>query len=285
MGATEVSLISTSDANEPFRPDFVAHMERAAALSGAELRWHSGQWVAELRHGGRRRLVVGYHFPLNDAASALIATDKVAASVLLTSDGVPNVPHRLLRPRPDRRAAETAAGVPLPLVIKPLSASGGRDVHRASTRLELTDVLASLTTRYTALAVCPWVPIGHEYRVVVLDDRLELAFEKRPADRAAKEPGSMGSTSEWRHNLKFGATAVLLTDPDLCGALGDLAGRAMRSLGLVFGSVDIVATDGGDLTVIEVNSGVCLERFSRQSQECHAAAERVYAAAVAACVS
>ncbi|HEY3480685.1 MAG TPA: hypothetical protein VGL02_17460 [Streptomyces sp.] len=77
-------------------------------------------------------------------------------------------------------------------------------------------------------------------------------------------------------------------------ALSGLAQRAMRSLGLVFGSVDIVATDadtdtdtgtgsGSGLTVMEVNSGVCLERFSGQSEECYAAAERVYAAAVAAC--
>ncbi|HEY3480684.1 MAG TPA: hypothetical protein VGL02_17455, partial [Streptomyces sp.] len=68
----------------------------------------------------------------------------------------------------------------------------------------MTDVLTSLTARYAALAVCPWIPISHEYRVVVLHDRLELAFEKRPAQKAAPD-------AEWRHNLKYGASAVLLT--------------------------------------------------------------------------
>lgn len=154
MGATEVSLISTSDADEPFRRDFVAHMERAAALSGAELRWYSGQWVAELHHGGRRRLVVGYRFPLNDAASALLATDKVAASVLLTSDGVPDVPHHLLRPRPDRPAAEAAAGVPLPLVIKPLSASGGSGVCLERFSRQSQECHAAAERVYAAAAAC-----------------------------------------------------------------------------------------------------------------------------------
>ncbi|MFD2686337.1 RimK family alpha-L-glutamate ligase [Streptomyces phyllanthi] len=212
-----------------------------------------------------------------------MASDKVATSVLLSDDGVPNVPHSLLRLRPDESVAEAAVGLSVPVVLKPLNASGGRDVHRARTPVGLLDVLSTLTSRYSALTVCPWVPIRHEYRVVVLNGRTELAFEKRcTRPELGTDPVGWDDCVEWRHNLKFGASAVVLDEPELCGSLGGLARRAMVSLGLVFGSVDIVDVHG-ELAVIEVNSGVCLERFSRQDSACYAAAERVYEAAVEAC--
>ncbi|WP_329284093.1 ATP-grasp domain-containing protein [Streptomyces sp. NBC_01455] len=269
--------------SRPFRRNFIASMERAAARSGAELRWHSERWVAELRRNGRRRHVVGYNFPINDASSAFMASDKVATSVLLSDAGVPNVPHSLLRLRPDDSVADVVARLPLPAVVKPLSSSGGRDVHRAGTPVQLFDTLSALATRHPALTVCPWVPIRHEYRVITLKGRTELVFEKRSSDPSTG-PGSTSwdDPAEWRHNLKLGASAVLLDEPELCAVLGGLARRAMCALGLNFGSVDILDVLG-DLSVIEVNSGVCLERFSRQDDDCHAAAERVYAAAVAAC--
>jgi ribosomal protein S6--L-glutamate ligase len=258
-------------------------MERAAARSGVALRWHSEHWIAELEAYGRSRHVVGYNFPLNDAASALLATDKVATSTLLSDNGVPHVPHRLLRWRPHESVSDMAAGLPVPVVLKPLSSSGGRDVCRARTPDRLLSALHALTARYSALAVSPWMPIRHEYRVVVLNGRTELVFEKRcTGARLGAAPDDWDDGVEWRHNLKLGASAVVMDAPDMCGPLGGLARRAMACLGLVFGSVDIVEVDG-ELAVIEVNSGVCLERFSRQDTVCHAAAQRVYETGVRAC--
>ncbi|WP_405584627.1 RimK family alpha-L-glutamate ligase [Streptomyces sp. NBC_01190] len=275
------------------RPHFVACLGRAAELAGAELRWHSGHWVAELRADGRRRHVVGYNFPLNDAASATIASDKVATSALLSDDGVPNVPHALLRPRGEEELAHWADRLPLPLVVKPLSGSGGHDVRRARSRAGLLAELHHLAGRYPALAVSPWVPVGHEYRIIALNGRVELVFEKRVPARPARaetdaesDADAWGDESgEWRHNLNRGAAAIPVTarqEPELSAALAELALRAMRSLGLAFGSVDIVEVDGA-LAVIEVNSGVTLEHFSDQAEEHHATAERIYAAAVTAC--
>uniref|UniRef100_UPI00053B2C5E hypothetical protein n=1 Tax=Kitasatospora sp. MBT63 TaxID=1444768 RepID=UPI00053B2C5E len=79
------------------RPYFTAQLTRAAALAGADLTWHSRGWVAELRRGGRHTHVVGYEFPLNDAAAAAVAADKVATCAVLAAAGVPAVGHRLLR--------------------------------------------------------------------------------------------------------------------------------------------------------------------------------------------
>jgi ribosomal protein S6--L-glutamate ligase len=111
--------------------------------------------------------------------------------------------------------------------------------------------LTCLRVRYQALAASPWVDIASEYRVIVLDDHAELIFEKvRPVPEG-----------DWRNNLKYGSVPVIQPGNWLGGALTDMARQAVGALGLRFASVDIVASRAG-LAVLEVNSGVCLERFS-----------------------
>lgn len=68
---------------EPRRAHFRAHIVRACAQSHAEVRWHSDAWIAEVTGADRRFLIIGQTFPLNNAASAHVATDKVATFDLL----------------------------------------------------------------------------------------------------------------------------------------------------------------------------------------------------------
>jgi len=55
-----------------------------------------------------------------------------------------------------------------------------------------------------------------------------------------------------------------------------------KALGLRFASADIVASGDG-LTVLEVNSGVCLERFSNSGPDHFRQAAQVYYRALRAC--
>ncbi|WP_026422384.1 ATP-grasp domain-containing protein [Actinokineospora inagensis] len=248
---------------------FVRHVERGAADVGGSVTWHSGHWVGEICRGGVRGLIVGYVFPLNDAAAARAASDKVATTVLLRAAKVECVEHRLVRPgwkgspRVNWRAE-------LPVVVKPNSESGGRGVVLARTMTELDQAIASLGERYLALAWSPFLDITDEYRAVFLDGRLLLAFRKIRTDPA-----------EWRHNLHLGAIPELCVEPSTVDRLADVGGQAMAALGLRFATVDIVRVGDQDV-VLEVNSGVSLERFSRHSREYAALAGDVYAAAVAA---
>ncbi|MEV0676162.1 ATP-grasp domain-containing protein [Actinosynnema sp. NPDC050436] len=255
------------------RRHFVAHIDRAGAAAGAEVRWHCDRWVAELVAGDRRALVIGHVFPLDNAASAQVATDKVATCALLDAGGVPTVPHRLLDfgTRADPLAAvHELAG--LPAVLKPHRESGGVDVQQVTDEPGARAALAHLRARYRAIAVSPLLPVQDEYRVVVLDGEVLLVYRKEVA------PG------EWRHNLRFGARPVLDVDPAAQAATTAQALRAMSALGLRFASVDVVVVDGGP-RVLEVNSGVALEHFSRASERHRALAADVYGAAVRACLA
>ncbi|MEU4804870.1 ATP-grasp domain-containing protein [Actinosynnema sp. NPDC023587] len=249
---------------------FVAQIEQAGAEVGARVRWHCDQWLAELVTDDRRALVIGRVFPLNDAAAAQIATDKVATCALLADAGVPFVPHHLLRfgTGPDP-VALTRELVGLPAVLKPHRESSGVDVLRAVDEAEALAALTYLEGRYRAIAVSPLLPIEDEYRLVVLDGDVLLVYRKAIA------------AGEWRHNLRFGARPVLDVDPT---APTPAALAAMRALGLRFASVD-VAVVAGRPKVLEVNSGVSLEHFSQAGERHRALAADVYRAAVRACLA
>lgn len=264
------------------RPAFTAQVEAAAASLDTAVSWLSEHWVASLRRGPFRAAIVGYSFPLNNASAAHLATDKVAAYEVLRSERVPAVEHKLVRfnwqqsrSRPSAfspRGWTVAADLRPRLVLKPHADGGGVDVVRASTTEEMQAHIASVSVRYRAITVSRYVDIQAEYRIVVLDGDVLLAFRKR---RRRAADGVM----EWRHNLRFGAIPEVIDVSDLNDVPRSLARAAMTALGLRFASVDVVVAAGA-WQVLEINSGVALEHFSAHSPEAFDMARRVYSLAI-----
>ncbi|MER6665517.1 hypothetical protein ABT256_13320 [Amycolatopsis japonica] len=250
---------------------FVRHLENAVAEAGGTLAWHADHWLAEIRRDTDRALVLGYAFPVNNVVAAKIADDKAASSTIMRAAGVSCLHQSLWRPA-WRGNQPVDWSVELPIVLKPNAESGGRDVHRVRTEGELEGLISTLSERYRALAWSPLLDVENEFRAVLLDGELLLAYRKvRPPD-----------SHEWRHNLHFGAVPEVCTDPLTSERLAALGRSAMDALSLRFATVDIVTVEGGFL-VLEVNSGVSLERFSRYDAENCRLAGRVYSEAVRAC--
>lgn len=266
-----------------YRPSFVAHMANAAAALGAGLTWLSDDYIAAVRRGQHTAMIVGYHFPLNNAAACALADDKSATADILASFGVPHVPHTLIRfasgvrDRDDGLVGQIDRVVDLygfPLVLKPHRGTGGQGVTRVESPAAMVAAMTCLRVQYEALAASPWIDITAEYRVVVLDDQALLIFEKV---RTVPD-------GDWRNNLKYGSVPVIQAGQGPCDPLTGMALRAAGALGLRFASVDVVASHAG-LAVLEVNSGVCLERFSVFSADHFDRAAAVYARALQACLS
>lgn len=251
-------------------------MTNAAAALGARIEWLSSDYIAVVTRGPHTIVIAGYHFPLNNAAACALADDKSATVGMLAYFDVPHVRHTLMRFTGDGSLAEELDRVAglfgFPLVIKPHRGTGGQGVTRVDSPQALVAALTCLRVQYEALAACPWVDITREYRVVVLDDHAQLVFEKVRAP-----------DGDWRNNLKYGSMPVIEDDHRLCDPLTRLALRAAGALGLRFASVDIVVMGAG-MAVLEVNSGVCLERFSASCAEHFDRAAAVYARALRACV-
>ena len=80
----------------------------------------------------------------------------------------------------------------------------------------------------------------------------------------------------WKFNLSQGAVATPITDDQLYNKLRDIALNASESVGLRFGSVDIIVTENGDALILEMNSGVMLENYIEQFKDGYEKAKAIY---------
>lgn len=235
-------------------PQFVA---AAAYKHGYAFHSYSDNWVLRLSHGRDVRWIFGYQFDLNSAAVSAVVQDKVATHLVLKYALIPSVPHILVR---------SAAAEPVSIknlehqfsnefVLKPLDGSGGRGVQivaDATTAVRTIDA-----SNDTAWAASPLLQIEAEYRVIVLDNEVLISYAKT-------DPIVRGGLK--LYNLGLGAKATDITDDELPSEIVALAKRACGALQLRLTSVDIVRLDSGKLAVLEINDGIMMENYARQSE-------------------
>ncbi len=247
-------------------PKMVAAYCRRA---GIDFRAFSSEWVLRLARGDATRWVVGYKFDINGAAAGEVAQDKVATYMVLNAAGVQAVPHYLVRSLPHEVIHTDAllhelAGVPV--VAKPLEGTAGRDVALFGS---VAEALATVReSGEPAWALSPHCPLEAEYRLIVLDGDVLLAYEKtRPHVRGG----------ELRlFNLSLGAVPVAIDGAGLLKELTGIAQSVMRAVALRLASVDIVRMPDGALKVLEVNDGIVMEHYARVSAENHARTAQIY---------
>lgn len=304
----------------------VTLLREIAAEEGYGFHSFSQDWILRLEKGGRARHVFGYTFEINSATARMLAADKAATSDLLTHSGIPCVEHRLfLHPKLAGYVSSRgnwdmmqayARQHGYPLVVKPNEGTGGEDIVRVDSALELEQAVAELFEKQRAICFSPFLEIEQEYRVIVLDEqnqliyakqwptvlgdgqssilqlieRLHLAGKLNQAQAARLIEGHRGDLKQiptrgqevalsWKHNLGEGALPQLVQDSDLLGELGALAQAARRVINIRFASVDIVQV-GGVRTVLEINAGVMMEYFLRHFPGERPRVKAIYAKAV-----
>lgn len=239
----------------------------------------SDEWVIRLEsQSGSHKSIIGYRFDLNTAAAADIAQDKSATAHYLAHANIPHVPHFfMMQPTLDmnaiRQCVEEFGG--FPIVCKPNTGTGGNDIVRAHSHTELGSALHTLFTRHSGVALAPFKAIVTEYRVIILDSTALLVF------------GKVAAPNEWQHNLSRGARIIESTEIDThrIAQLQQLALDTTSTIGLRFASVDIIHTDDDELLVLEVNSGVMMEKFAAHSVSTRETALDIYRKAITAMFS
>ena len=230
----------------------------------------SNDWVARLEKADTVRWVFGYKFDVNGSAAASVAQDKVATYLVLREAGLACVPHILARTGLLDMITPQDAGAALandrPVVIKPLTGTGGRGAERCD---DIQTALAKIAANTEpAWALSPYLDLTSERRVIVLDGQVLLAYEKR---------NPIIQNGLKLYNLGKGAVA---DDIELDDATRAMALAACKALGLRLGAVDIVTTSGGEQLVIEVNDGMMMESYARQSPQNARKAESIYEAII-----
>ena len=299
--------------------NFFRLIREICAEQGINVKSFCCDWVFMLERGKKRAYIIGYTFGLDNGAAQAVCTDKSAASEIMEHFEIPCVRHFYV-PSPEQyeyyteeqRRGQTDGLLDRygELVCKPNRGTGGENIFFVRTRDRLESAAARIFAKSEAMAVSPYMEIEREFRVIWLDGRAELVYEKlRPsitgdgtsttaqlmracaaevrADALDPEldlqtvpaAGQVVYLSR-KHNLGLGARARTLKDSEIPPEAVRLAERAAQALGLRFASVDVVRGTDGDHRVIEVNSGVMMEHFSAQSAENYAEAKRIYTKAI-----
>ena len=217
------------------------------------------------------KYLFGNDFGINNTSARAICNDKSATYQVLTREDVPVLEHRiLLRPEtlgaPENTytlAKQAFKDFGNKVICKPNSGSSGSDIVLVESQESLQKVLDELFIKYRAITISPFVNIDAEYRVCILDDSVELMYEK------VRQGG------ELQHNLSHGAEAQDITDTKLIEKLGSLASKSAKALNGTFVHVDIIDV-AGKLQVLEVNSGIMFEHYSVQSPDNRAKATEIY---------
>ncbi|NDR57325.1 cyanophycin synthetase [Aliiruegeria sabulilitoris] len=146
---------------------------------------------------GRRHPIFGKSIGLNADAAAHIAADKDYTARWLAADTLPTPAGRIVfspayQNRMALRNADTAARLPgpeaaaefaeaqgWPVIVKPNTGSEGRDIRLCTDREHLLSDLRLAFASDDVLRVERRVP-GRDYRLLVLDGRVLLAYERVP---------------------------------------------------------------------------------------------------------
>ncbi len=157
--------------------------------------------------------------------------------MFFAENGLPGIPTISAR----HFMVESEIPFPFPIIIKKIIGSLGTGVFKAETFTDAVTIVAQLETEGEPIIIQKYVPIDHDYRVLVVGERPLGAIERSPV------------TGEWRTNISLGGTASPVTDCAIAGRLFELASETARKMRLEYAGIDILEHDG-KYALIETNS-------------------------------
>lgn len=284
-----------------------------------EIESFSDDWIFRIRKDGKFKHILGYRFELNTGAVDSLCNDKAATSAILFSQGIPCVEHYFFL-SPSNLFYLNSSGnwddiVRIfennnkKIVCKQNEGTGGTNIYFIDNQIALEKAVQKLFSISRSLAVSPFYEIENEYRVIILDNEVQLIYKKiipfvigdgtstvlqllagSPNEYNLKElseniqfydipiQGEMVRLN-WRHNLGQGANAEIISDKNMLEQLSAIAQKTAQALNIRFASIDIIKT-GQELRVLEVNSGVMMEYFSNMNEDHYEISKRIYRAAI-----
>ena len=214
------------------------------------------------------------------------------------------------------RAVEYASRHDFQVVCKPNVGTGGNRVYRVRNRRELEEAFHRLFQWERGICISPYYPIEDEFRLILLCGECVLSYVKRLPEIVGDGQSTVGAllfqaTDEgkvrpsvavrtldemrispaavlrpgetvkvnWKHNLGQGSIPQPIRDLRFASSLLGLAVEGAGACNISFASVDIIKTRA-EYRILEVNSGVMMERYAKLAPEGYQEAKRVYGKAV-----
>ena len=221
----------------------------------------SKDWVIKLEREDKKAFIVGMRFSINSVTASSIAADKYATYEVLKDANIPIIEHKMIFNKKYRVGYESDLKFKKEIsnyiksvgnkrvVVKANEGSCGNDVYLCKTISEVNQSLKQIFKHKKTASICPFYDIDTEYRVICLDYQAKLIYGKKP------------SKGMWKHNLSQGASVIDVNDENLKNKLTEIAIKATKAIGIRFASVDIIKLKSGELFIIEVNSGVTINKY------------------------
>ncbi len=198
------------------------------------------------------------------------------------------------------------------VVIKANDSSQGKEVYCSSNIVDAKKIIQKhFQLGKDSMSICPYVEIDYEYRVIVLDEDVLYVYKKKKpyvigngndtlrqliqnkygesCDITVNEELDMKQVPEfgreicisWKHNLSNGAEAVIISKEDeYLPQIKEIAILAAKAIGIRFASIDIALTSTKDLTIVEVNGSVCMNKFAEMIPNGYEIAKEIYTKAI-----
>ncbi|MEK7434238.1 MAG: hypothetical protein AABZ74_13995 [Cyanobacteriota bacterium] len=280
----------------------------------------SSNWIIELQKKEKISYIFGYDWELNSSSSQLISKDKVACYEVLNSKNIPSIEHKLfLNPQIQeyissegnwKEIIEYCEKYNYKIVCKSNTGSGGNEVFKIDNQKQIEIIINNLFNKNINVSLSPFYEIKNEYRVIVFYDEVLLVYKKEKdyvlgdGKKTVLEliqekikkislieldfiknkltyivPENEKFEITWKHNLAKGAKASIVDNKELLEKLNILALKASQSIKINFASVDIVETEN-DFLIMEINSGIMMENFSKQGEKEYQISKNIYRKAI-----
>lgn len=280
----------------------------------------SNGYIVELKKGNKLRHLIGHLFDLNPQAAGNIINDKYATFSVLKHNCVPVVEHEIIfNPaiRKDymsdsdlwNRVTQYFNQNNHELVIKPSKGNNGNHVYLCKDFSQVGNAINHCFKEGPTVVLCPFYSSLAEYRTFYLDGKCLFTYKKvKPfvvgdgisslqdlinknsyilPENVLKEIPLSYIPKEnekvelvWKFNLSGGAVAEFLDDTILEKEIHEIVKEAAHYLNIRFATVDILHTINKGLKILEVNSGICMEKFIDQIDSGYQIAKNIYSKAI-----
>lgn len=299
---------------------FYQIIEEICAELGVSLHMSKEGRIVTLSWAGQEKIIWGRKFEINSIIAGRIVDSKASTFDTLRSKHIPSVEHKhyecILRRGKYFLASSSIKEIDTDLklfhclVVKPDNGYEGRDVYKIYSIEELQSAIDSFIKPYRYICTSPFYSSNAEYRTVCLNGQAMYTYQKIlphvigdgkktmaelidkkyedtlfasdiPSELLGSIPfENQRVTAGWRYNLSQGSTCIPLSNRELTAKIEKLAILASQAVHINFSTVDIIETDSKGLLVLEINSGVVLNKFIDNGPANYDIAKSIYRAAI-----
>ncbi len=272
---------------------------------GIKYQYLADKWIYHLEYKNKNRYIAGYKFDLNPQGLGYILDDKYAFYELITKKGFKSTKYHLIYQNYNQHMIkELFNKYHQEVVIKSNNGTCGEEVFYVNNEEKLFQIISEVLKRNTLAVICPFYKIKTEYRVILVDSSVKLTYaKKRPVvigdgkstikellikfnehyfknkeltkdyDRVLNS--GVEYSYGWQFNLSQGAIIDNVEDV-INEKIKDIAINISKSIGLRFGSIDIIETEENKFLVMEGNSGVMMDNFISLNKNGYKLAKDIY---------